>query len=711
MKTAIRLLSIPLLLFICLSFSANRIPGKLRRAFEALEVYNYFDAKDLFYRSLKRDSVPAAYGLSVIYGRDDNPFFQIDSAFKFIQIAARRYPVVEPDDKVDYAEYGVDSTSIANQMHRVDSMFYNIALKKDSVKSWNRFIAVHHSQPFLQKAIKNRNEKAYALAESENTAEAYLEFGETYPGADQVREARKKYQKRLYKEKTADGDISDYQSFIREYPGSPYLSEAQDKVYELATRNGTTEDFLHFIHDYPSNENVGRAWHNIYKLEIGELNAKSIAAFSLEYPNYPFMEELKRDFDYATTRYYPIELNGKWGFIDEKGAVKIKPQYDFVEDFSENIALVGRDDAVAFINKAGDRITDFEFTNAYAFKNGYAVVGIDDKYGAINREGEVVVPVKYSDVGEYAEELFYAERADGKFGYLDRNGNTVIPFILDNATDFQSGLAIVEKNGAQGVIDKDGRLILDFKYDWIEPFKANGVPSRMRIDSKFGLVDHHGIVLTDTLYTQIGDFSNGLALATNDEKYGYLDLKGDTAIDFRYTYRTAALKESRFENYHARVYQKDKIGIIDTAGSKIFPAIFEGTGDYIGNLIPVKKRGKWGYADLNIELAIPYRYSAARNFEDSLAVVAVDGKYGMIDTLGQKVIEFKYSSLRRIDSLLLVADTAYGLIDLQGNEVVPLEYYSAKPIDQRVIRFRKTQNAPPEYYDLPRQKFIWKQNS
>ena len=56
--------------------------SKLVKAFAALEIHNYFAAKDLFYKAMKKDTLASGYGLSIIYARNNNPFYNLDSAFK-----------------------------------------------------------------------------------------------------------------------------------------------------------------------------------------------------------------------------------------------------------------------------------------------------------------------------------------------------------------------------------------------------------------------------------------------------------------------------------------------------------------------------------------------------------------------------------------------------------------------------------------------------
>ncbi|MFT5903313.1 MAG: hypothetical protein ACI9O2_000162, partial [Flammeovirgaceae bacterium] len=117
------LLSFSIVSLAILLISAG-LPSRLEKAYEALTIYDYFKAKNLFYKSLKNDSVPVGYGLSVIYSRSDNPFTQIDSAHKYINISQEKWETVDVDSRIDYSSVGVDSLSISNQAYAVDSLAY-----------------------------------------------------------------------------------------------------------------------------------------------------------------------------------------------------------------------------------------------------------------------------------------------------------------------------------------------------------------------------------------------------------------------------------------------------------------------------------------------------------------------------------------------------------------------------------------------------------
>lgn len=237
MKNTFRIVACFFAIMVLGAFVAAPVSGKLKKGFAALSEYNYFEAKKQFYKALKKDSVGAGYGLSVIYARNDNPFHHTDSAFKFITLATTKYPALDAKSKAKYAELGIDSTSIAIQGTYIDSLFYDAAFAENTVPAWQHFIDFHKSQPYLDLAIENRNEVAFDLAEEANTSAAYRDFMDQFPEADQISEAGKRYHRLLYEEQTKEGRVRDFQRFIEKNPDSPYISDAEFRVYEKGNRS------------------------------------------------------------------------------------------------------------------------------------------------------------------------------------------------------------------------------------------------------------------------------------------------------------------------------------------------------------------------------------------------------------------------------------------------------------------------------------------
>lgn len=707
LKTKYFILPLIALLFLS-SFNIVSI-NKLKKGFDALRVYNYFEAKSIFNNQLEREPAGASFGLSLIFSRNDNPFFHLDSAYKYILMADSAFYRIDDKKKIQLSELGIDRYAINMQYARVDSLVFESISKKGNPDEIQDFIQKYPNSKFLNEAINHRNNHAFALAKETNTAESYNSFIKYYPEAIEIQEAKSLYEQRLYEESTSKGSLEQYRNFISNNPQSPFIEEAQYAIFEKSTKTGDALSYYQFIQANPDNKYVENAWRKIFSIEVRDFNARSIAAFSIKYPDYPFTEELRRDFEYAVTEYYPIEENGKWGFIDEKGAVRIMPEYEFSENFREGLALVSKKDRVGFINKSGEVVVPFIYDDAYSFKNGFALVENDGKFGIVDRSGNEFVKTALDESGEYSEGLFYIA-VEEKYGYLNRYGKMVISLQYDDATDFYNGRAIVEKNGNKGIIDSIGNIISDFQWEWIEPFADIEMPTRIKKDNKFGLISREGNIVVPPVYDALGDFHEGLALAANEDKYGFINIKADTIIPFNYNFSQTALKESFFKNGYAKVYQKGKTGLIDSLGNRIFPAIFDDLGYFSGTLIPVSKNNKWGYADRKVNLVIPYNFESAENFVNGFALVKRNGKFGMIDSSGIAVIPFMYNEITPLDSnLFLVKDTAFGLINKENQQVLALEFAHAELLNSKLIRF-STDDEDYHYYDYRKARFIWRKD-
>lgn len=131
----------------------------------------------------------------------------------------------------------------------------------------------------------------------------------------------------------------------------------------------------------------------------------------------------------------PVCKQGKWGFSDPNGNIKIKIQYSDVRHFSEGLAAVKKDGKWGYIDTKGEEKILFKYVDAYPFKNGVAVV---------RREGTV---------GEYCD----ASTIPGGLavGLVDHEGHSTYDFYGRNASNEMSiqeyaGVYVDDITGSQG---------------------------------------------------------------------------------------------------------------------------------------------------------------------------------------------------------------------------------------------------------------------
>jgi hypothetical protein len=118
---------------------------------------------------------------------------------------------------------------------------------------------------------------------------------------------------------------------------------------------------------------------------------------------------------------FPVQVGQKSGFIDQKGKMVIKPQFDAAGDFSEGMAVIveydreGRRDQyetllqkVGFINEKGETVIPPRFQYAQDFSNGLAAVFDGKKWGYVNTKGEWVIEPAFDNGNDFSEGLLVA---------------------------------------------------------------------------------------------------------------------------------------------------------------------------------------------------------------------------------------------------------------------------------------------------------------
>ena len=138
-------------------------------------------------------------------------------------------------------------------------------------------------------------------------------------------------------------------------------------------------------------------------------------------------------------------------------------------------------------------------------------------------------------------------------------------------------------------------------------------------------------------YDQLRGFQDGLLKVMRDDKYGFLNTKGELVIPCKYDYANA------FSEGRAIVRQNGLYGFIDTQGTEICPPQYDGMDDFRDGMSRVKKDEKYGYIDLNGNLVLPFIYLEAYSFSEGIAFVYDENEKTdmFINTKGEKVFPLK----------------------------------------------------------------------
>ena len=248
------------------------------------------------------------------------------------------------------------------------------------------------------------------------------------------------------------------------------------------------------------------------------------------------------------------DANGKWGYLDKDGNVKITAQYYSTENFSEGYAIVKKERKgdLYIISTNGDvkaTVKENKYIINSIFQEG--MIGCDRKSDEslvfLNTKGEETINISKKingfSSGFYKGKAVVTDLSDGfKTGLIDKKGEFVIRLSKYTGLHYTGdGYYIAEKEDKYGIIDANDNEITDFKYDGAFSFML-GNNFVMHDGTSAFLVDKEGNEVhgSDFVTLSLADFTTPLyyydlksIAAKVGNLYtpkGYEPLKGQTSI-------------------------------------------------------------------------------------------------------------------------------------------------------------------------------------
>ncbi len=691
--------------FFLLMISFVCLADKLEKGLERLHMYDYFNAKELFEQSLPKKTAGAAYGLSVIYSSNNNPFYNLDSARHYILVSDSAFLKLEPKEKDYYRTIGVTAIQLQALRDSICEKAFTAAEAVSTIGGFNNYLQDYSFCTRTQRAVELRNVLAYKDAKSKNTSVAYRHFIDTYPGANDSHDAMIRYNERIYDEATSDKKIASYEKYLGMHPESPYKTQAENMIYTLSTIHKTIEEYHSYIKKYPVSRHSEEAWREIFKLYTKDYNEQVLTSFKNQFPDYPFKNELETDYELQRSFFLPFTRNNLWGFINEDGKEMIKPEYEEVAFFSEGLAAVQKNGKYGYVNKSGKTIMQFSYDDAEPFKNNTAIVTKNEKSGLINRNGEELIPVIYDNLSDPVEG-FYVAVLNGKTGYITKQGDKLTEFAFDFAGDFKDGYAIAGTDDKFGLLNNAGSFIIEQQYDELL-FLSNGL-LKAKQNGNWGVVNMHGDVVASFVYDAIGDFGGSRALVVKNKKCGFIDEQGKVVIPVSYPFQESLMNTAAFKNGYVVLKQKMKSVLLDSLGAKISLAGYEDIGLPSEGMIPVKKNKKWGFADMNGKIKIACTYNDAGAFENGFAKIKIKKLIGVIDHTAKLLIPASYEDVTfKNDYFIVKSNGKSGLMSRDGASLLPCEFDRLEFLSDKIVSAVSNENLL--YENLKTGKVIWKE--
>ena len=378
-----------------------------------------------------------------------------------------------------------------------------------------------------------------------------------------------------------------------------------------------------------------------------------------------------------------IKENGKYGVININGKVVIKPEYDSIT------------------------VDNYYDANTKYQKTGFIVCNISEegyRYGYVDYRGKKILDTIYTEIERVTEienedDIYIIAYKDGQAGLL-KNKKVILNYEYEEIMYYSyNDVFIVQRNGKQGIADRDGNIKIDTKYTnmsfggiYVNATNENNETKILDLNGNevtdgyiariptadgshyivydtegiYKIIDDNGNIVIDKQYTNIEEIGNNYYIVANNRNNGIIDLSGKSLVDLKYNSivkidntellqanvsetSTVSLINKNMEvvvtmdeanidinDGYIRLYSEDENKYFDYSGKELSAEeVFQNN-----NIYASEENGKWGFADKNGNTVVENKYDMVTELNEyGFAGIKEDGKWGVINSEGKIVQE------------------------------------------------------------------------
>ena len=222
-----------IILFFFIALALPLAASKLEKGFEAMAGHDYFKAKKLF-SEINRSGPDAyaSYGLALIFSRNDNPFFNVDSAARYVRLSHSLFAAAPKILRL--GGLVVDAPSILGLADTVAVWKLQQLKKNGSIGQYDRFLTLYlASGKIKEEAVYLRDELEFNAALLRNSSDSTDAFLLSHPESEFFLEGTLLKDRQLFDETTAGHTAAGYKKFLKKYPKNVMVNTAYEKLSGL----------------------------------------------------------------------------------------------------------------------------------------------------------------------------------------------------------------------------------------------------------------------------------------------------------------------------------------------------------------------------------------------------------------------------------------------------------------------------------------------
>lgn len=381
------------------------------------------------------------------------------------------------------------------------------------------------------------------------------------------------------------------------------------------------------------------------------------------------------------------DKKGRCGYEDLQGNIVVPCKYETAYPFYNGNGKVGKGNKYGMVNIEGKEIIPVKYDEITDWSDKLYRVKSGDKYGLISNTGKIIVKPKYSFISRLncagkALLLFGGKEKKGvitgaKMGLVNSTGRIVVDAKkYDILCEFDMTSGRPDRDAARKVsltdtlktdcsyiscfagkknivLDGDGNAITPLTNKAVYLMPTSGMCAFSILDGSkktsgyWDITAKRNILLADkvknVMACNCNPFTGDVARVDNPLSHTsyFVDKQGKKISD--------EYSRTKYKGGYWIVYGNDKsCALLCDDGHFVyekgqfqdfkFPDVEEG----IVSLIPAKKDGKWGLADIKGGTAVPFEYDDIDTPKFGMVYAAKSGKKGVLDVRGYVVVPFDY---------------------------------------------------------------------
>lgn len=351
----------------------------------------------------------------------------------------------------------------------------------------------------------------------------------------------------------------------------------------------------------------GRRYSNESKLNYAKIVAVVIAIAVIIMFAVAIKQLLSYDITELMTKkeYFSVYSENKWGVINSLGETIIAPSYAemiVVPDSTKDVFL-----CIYEINA----------------QNGtYKTKALNAKNKEIFTEYEQIEALENYDKNQnvwYEEDVLKVKK-DGKYGLINLKGNNVLNCEYDDIYTLKGikNSLIVEKNEKVGLVDNNGRVVIETIYTEIKPLGTEALDGYIvkNDEEKYGVIGASKEQKLENKYEKIEQVvGSNLFVVTEGGKQKLINSKGTTILENGFDQITQILKDSK-----EVIFVKDGLyGVMTTEGTVTIQNTYEYLKQIDNGYLVAKQNEKYGIIDNQNNVKVYFNYTSI-NYNKTLEI-------------------------------------------------------------------------------------------